>query len=230
MRCPTSDDLTIQALALLPRGRAWRSHRQGPEETSVIGQYWRSVAEVFAFMVQRVCQLRLEFWCQTMSETEPEWLVEYGLPDLCDPFPDLCTKVSAIGGTRCEYYAEVAERAGWSIACGNNDNICGAQAGCAQAGCSFSGNLSYASRLLILVYLGESPSYVAGYLSLPFAGCMMAGQQHSCPPDISSLQCVLDRVVHAHIEIEYRIVPPPTYLMIADHQHLSDEFGNRFVT
>jgi hypothetical protein len=30
-------------------------------------------------------------------------MAEYGLPDGCDPFPDLCTKVAAIGGTRCEY-------------------------------------------------------------------------------------------------------------------------------
>ena len=126
MRCPTLDDTTSALLALLPRGRAWQTNEGVPmpgqeigfappgfnndafstveTKPSIIWQYWRSVAVVFQYATERLCALRQEFWCQSASETRDEWMVEYGLPDACDPFPDLCTKVAAIGGTRCEYY------------------------------------------------------------------------------------------------------------------------------
>ncbi len=203
MRCPTVDDITTQALALLPRGRAWRSHRQGPEPESVLWQYWRSVSEVFAFFTKRVCELRLEFWCATQSETYDQWMTEYGLPDLCDPFPDLCTKVAAIGGTRCEYYAFIAARAGWSIDCAVLDQDCGDYTGEAEMGCAQVGGQIGGTIIVINVYLNESPAYLVPSETAPYAGNFQIGNSLACEPDITALKCVLDRVVHAHITIIY---------------------------
>ena len=206
MRCPTIDDITTQALALLPRGRAWRSHRQGPEPGSVLWQYWRSVSEVVAFLTARICALRLEFWCATQSETYEQWMVEYGLPDACDPFPDLCTKVAAIGGTRCEYYAFIAARAGWSISCETVVDGCGAMAGQMVAGCAAPGGQIGGATVVITVFLNESPAYVGAIETLPYAGNFSAGAALACDPDINALKCVLDRVVHAHLAIQYQTI------------------------
>src|SRR5262249_16123701 len=145
--------------ALLPRGRAWQNNEGRPAPGASPGfnpaafnfeafsvqtaresglfQYWKAVSEVYAFLTKRICDLRLEFWCATQSETRDLWLQEYGLPDACDPFPELCAKVAAIGGTRCEYYTFIAERAGWRLMCFDGQNVCGARPGSgrAKAGC-----------------------------------------------------------------------------------------------
>ena len=165
--------------------------------------YTAAIAYVRNFIETRLCALRLEFWCATQSETHDQWMFEYGLPDDCDPFPDLCTKVAAIGGTRCDYYAAIAARAGWVIECFTVENNCGAEAGCAETGCSEAGPQSKFASIIIRVNLGESVSYSPPAEVDPLAGIMQAGGGLTCPPDISALQCLLERVVHAHIVIEY---------------------------
>lgn len=206
MHCPTLDEITAQCLALLPRGRAWRSHEQDPEPTSVLAQFWKATCGPVAFLHERLCALRREFWCATRVETDDLWMQEYGLPDECDPFPDLCTKVAAIGGTRCEYYSEIAARAGWSIECVTNDSDCGGAAGNFEVGCDVPGGMIGGAMIAIIVRLHESPAYLAPLTSGPFAGNLQAGRGLDCDPDISPLKCLLDRVVHAHIEILYSTV------------------------
>ncbi|WP_316158460.1 MULTISPECIES: hypothetical protein [unclassified Bradyrhizobium] len=223
LRCPTAPDILASALKLLPKGRAWQSHEGGPRDGAEIAfqpdafssgfatryrkpswllRFWKSVAEVYAFLNQRLCDLRLEFWCATHKETHDLWMAEYGLPDACDPFPDLCAKVAAIGGTRCDYYAGIAARAGWSIACVDQLARCGAQAGFAKPGRAKPGGQSSA-KLQILVDLDNSTAYTGGPRRLPLAGKMKAGRPLACGPDISPLECILSRVVHAEIQIAY---------------------------
>lgn len=221
--CPTFLESFLATGALWPRGRAWPVNDGGTTATnylawlgSLVGLptswptgfvqagYTAAIAAVRNYIETRLCALRLEFWCQTQSETHDQWLIEYGLPDPCDPFPDLCTKVAAVGGTRCEYYAEIAARIGWQIECVALLNDCGAQAGCAEVGCDQTGPLpTVGLTLQINVYLNESPAYVAPLEVQPFVGIFEAGKALACGPDFSSLQCVLDRVVHAHVQIVY---------------------------
>jgi hypothetical protein len=225
MRCPTLEDVTAATLALLPRGRAWQTHEGPPrpgrevafaptafqndafatdaEPVSRLWQYWRSVAEVFYFANKRLCDLRLEFWCQTVNETRDEWMTEYGLPDDCDPFPDLCTKVAAIGGTRCDYYAQVAARMGWSIECSEAIVFCGSRAGHALAGRARAGTILGRAKLKVIVHLNESPSFSGGRSLPALAGRFRAGRRQICGPDISPLKCLMSRVVHAEIQIVY---------------------------
>jgi hypothetical protein len=228
LQCRSPHEVLEQVLQLLPRGRAWQSNEGGPllglvrafdagvfdeppfqtksRVPSKLLGFWRSISSVVAFILQRFCDLRLEFWCATHKETHDLWMAEYGLPDSCDPFPDLCSKVAALGGATCEYYAEVAARAGWSITCENINNDCGGAAGNFQAGCSWPGGQIGGARLLIIVDLGESPSYTAPAASPAYAGHMQAGAGLNCEPDFTPLKCILDRVVHAHIEISYQTI------------------------
>lgn len=223
--CPTLEEVTTSTLALLPRGRAWQTNEGGPQpgrdaafapqafqdtafattgrKKSVLWHYWRSYAAVLYYLNQRLCALREEFWCSTVNETRDEWLVEYGLPDACDPFPDLCTKVTAIGGTRCEYYAQVAARMGWSIECLEGMAFCGSRAGFARAGRAKAGTIIGRAMLKVIVHLDESPSYSGGRALPSLAGRFRAGRKQSCGPDISPLRCLMSRVVHAEIQIVY---------------------------
>lgn len=228
-RCPTRADILGAIFALLPRGRAWQTHEGGPvagygvgfdpggfnpdgfsttyQKPSVIRQFWSAVADVFSYLTDRLCALRLEFWCASQSETTDLWMLEYGLPDACDPFPDLCTKVAAIGGTRCEYYAAVAARSGWVIECISIVNDCGTRVGSrtSMAGRAITGPLRNSATILIRVYLGDSVAYVGGGRRPPLAGRLKAGRRLSCLPDISPLQCTLERIVHAEILINYEV-------------------------
>lgn len=220
--CPTFVESFLATAALWPRGRAWPiSDGVTPSRflawfAALVGVpaswptgfvqagYTAAIALVRNYIETRVCALRNEFWCATIDETRDQWMFEYGLPDACDPFPDLCSKVAAIGGTRCEYYADIAERAGWSISCGTLENNCGAKVGCAKVGRARVGPQSPGCTLLITVSLPDSPAYTARTRTMPYVGRFKVGRPLACPPNLSPLQCILDRVVHAHMTIVYQ--------------------------
>jgi hypothetical protein len=173
-----------------------------PRKPSILWQYWRSFAIVMEYLTQRACALREEFWCQSISETRAAWMYEYGLPDACDPFPDLCTKVAAIGGTRCEYYQMIAARMGWTIECVEQVVFCGCRAGATKAGArsARAGTLLGAATLKIIVHLNSSPAFTGPRVRSSRAGRMRAGQRLSCASlAIYPLQCILTRVIHAEI-------------------------------
>lgn len=228
LRCPTLPEVQAAAMALLPKGRAWQSNEGGPVSpidrgfnasafssnafstrqriASELWQFWTAIAAVFVFANQRLCDLRLEFWCATHKETDDLWMAEYGLPDACDPFPDLCTKVAAIGGTRCEYYAFIAGRAGWSISCRDYFVTCGVRPGCAKVGPGRKPGGRGAAQLAIVVDLKNSTAYTGTFHAKPKAGRMKAGRRLACGPDLSPLECLLGRVVHAEIQIVYEAI------------------------
>lgn len=227
-RCPTEPETRDQLFARLPWGRAWQTHESGPDrpieqafdpevfqpdafqtqykEGSILYRFWAAFAALLHFVTVRLCALRMEFWCATHSETHAEWMEEYGLPDDCDPFPDLCQKVAALGGTRCEYYAEVAARAGWSIRCEDGSGRCeGLRMNSkrfGQSGAVMGGGPAKLS-LRIVVNLGESIAFVGPRGEIPRYGRFRMGQRLICGPSLTPLKCILDRVVHAHVPIEY---------------------------
>lgn len=200
LTCPDTDALTAQVIALLPRGRAWQTDEIGPRSGSVLYGYWRSVAQLFQFVNQRLCDLHAEFFCATRNETDPEWMKEYGLPDSCDPFADVCVKVAATGGATCEYFTQIAALAGWSISC---SDPCGAEAGCAEPLLDATGLSAGNGTLIITVHTAESPSYVPIDGSAE-TGLVEAGQPNRCDP-IEAIRCLIDRIAHAHLEIIYYI-------------------------
>ena len=201
--CPDLEDCHAELRALLPRGKAWdAAHRQGTR----LWQFWRALAHPLQFAHQRICDLRRQFWCQTTDELYDAWLVEYGLPDSCDPFPDLCAKVAAPGGTRCDYYAALAARAGWSLTCTGESTDCGGLMDLMRMDCAVTGDEVLRSRLIFTVDLGNSPAYVATSAGAIVADCTILDAVFGCDADIRPLACILERVVPAHVEVVYRTV------------------------
>lgn len=234
LRCPTASEVLESALALLPRGRAWQSNEGGPvkgydpafspagfsgafavasRKGSILRRFWQAVADVYCFVNQRLCDLRLEFWCATHQETHDLWMQEYGLPDECDPFPDLCTKVAAIGGTRCEYYSEIAARAGWAISCIDKQHVCGTRVGSfyAKVGRAQPGGVQRLPIMTIVVDLHNSPAFVSGPRSKKSQiGSIKSGRGLVCRVpdvvDLTGLECLMSRIVHAEIVIQYGVL------------------------
>lgn len=224
-RCPTKLQIFRQLVMLLPRGRAWQSGdpvgqaftltmaqpgfaQIGMFQTldrplTVLHAFWSAVADYFYQLTQLLCAMRLEFWCATQSQTRDLWLEEYGLPDACDPFPDLCAKVAALGGTRCEYYSEIAARAGWSIECANVFSAICAMFGTYQLGQSGLGGQGGAATIHVIVHLSQSPAFVGKTETQPLLGIFQLGKPLACPPDIGALVCLLDRIVPAHVTAIY---------------------------
>lgn len=214
MYCPTRDDIFRNLLPLLPRGRAWQSDEPPGDvfttapvnPPSVLHQFWSAVADVYGFVNSRFCDLKNEFFCATASETLDLWFEEYGLPDDCDPFPNLCAKVAATGGANCAYYQQVAIAAGWSIACDPVVEAICAQFGNAQFGCSNFGGVAGVSSIHIVVTLADSPAFTGLTEAQPLFGIFQFGNTLNCAPDISALMCLFDRIVHAHVAVLYQTI------------------------
>lgn len=144
--CPDLEEMRAATFALLPRGRAWGTHDGGPWPRSVIYRFFSVIAELRRQFNARMCDLRRQFWCDTTDEMLDVWLTQYGLPDDCDPFPDLCDKVRAIGGQTCDYFRDRTHRKGWVIDCIAFHDRCGAQFGCSRYGAGVTATSSNRPR------------------------------------------------------------------------------------
>lgn len=225
-RCPSKLQIFRQLLLLLPRGRAWQSNGAvGQAFTATMAQpgfaqirmfqtldrpltvlhaFWAAVADFFFQLTRLLCALRLEFWCATQSQTRELWLQEYGLPDACDPFPNLCAKVGALGGTDCAYYHDTAARAGWVVSCEPLFSAICFQLGTFQLGNIGLGGEGGAATIRVTVDLAASPAFQGQIETRPQLGAFQLGNTLNCDPDFSALVCLLDRIVHAHVAVIYQ--------------------------
>jgi len=195
--CPTVEQEMQQLKKLLPRGRAWDTYIGGVRHAF----FW-AVAVILQAADAAVCSLGRQWFCATTDTLLPVWLAEYGFPDPCDPYADLCAKVRAIGGQTCDYFVGVAAEIGFAISC---IPICGAQAGCAQAGCSQAGP-KYGPGYLVFAVSESGSTSIGQQATPPQAGCYQSGQPNRCGVDLTSLDCVMQRICPAHRQIVYVIV------------------------
>lgn len=199
-RCPSLDEVHDALLAALPRGRAWPRI-----PGSVLWRFWRGVAIAHQWIEARLCAWQSEFWCRSASESLDAWWREYGLPDGCDPFPDLCAKVSAWIGGECSDFQAAAARLGWAIDCAPDatDSV-----GCMMAGCFEPGYGIGVAEVRIRVWLSLSPAW-SGTNHPPMipgnASPWGAGDVIGCGPDIAPLICLLSRVIPAHVAVTYEV-------------------------
>jgi hypothetical protein len=99
--------------------------------------FWRSYANVLGFTYGRLCAFVDEFFCKTVSESLDQWIEEYGLNDPCDPYGfNLCHKVAAYGGARCEDFVQTALDCGWVVTCHDLNKEPEPIAGCFEIGCT----------------------------------------------------------------------------------------------
>jgi len=235
-KCHTKDEYLQQLMALLPRGRAWQSHEDGIVKSlerypginaecgeaecgeaecgqpalvidrTVMAAYWAAYAEVLEYMARRACDLLDEFYCDTAHETLVDWGADYGFPDPCEPWNDLCEKVAARGGATCEYLVWAAARRGWVIECRD----CQYGPSAAMAGCSQAGNAQLCApacdpyTLTITIKTADSPAYTTRSYP-PLAGRASAGCTTLCSPSWQEVRCLIERVKPAHVQANYVI-------------------------
>jgi uncharacterized protein YmfQ (DUF2313 family) len=114
----TGEDYAEVLADLLPRGFAWPR-----DPDSVIQRVMRGLAEEFARVTARDCDLLAEAYPCGATETLPDWERITGLPDPCTgPLPTIqqrraavCAKLGAAGGADEEYFKRLAAALGYEI-------------------------------------------------------------------------------------------------------------------
>ena len=180
--CPTADQLVRQYQMLLPRGRAWAEGGADRLPGGIIYGFLYFCAIVMAAYHAAICALLPEFWCFSASVTAAYWLEEYGLPDPCDPYPNPCSKIIAAGGPTCANLVALAALTGLNIACAPGPEP---------------------ASVLITVLIPGPPVSDGHAQGARWAGIYQAGQAIDCGPNTGPLDCLLQRVVHAHVTIFY---------------------------
>lgn len=221
--CPTLEQSILATAALLPRGKAWPANDGGGTIANflawlgALGSRIPAPGDWPAGFVQagfvaalgtlrnwvegQFCALKNEFFCASAVETLDLWNAEYGLPDNCDPYPNLCAKVGYFGSPRCASWVALAASLGWSIAC--SDFQGGTQADCCYVDNALANPGTQATIVTITVFLGESSSYGVALSTPSRADNFLADQQLQCQPDITSLQCAFQRLLPAHLTVNY---------------------------
>lgn len=224
--CPPLEQSIQATAALLPRGRAWPANDGG----STISRFLAWLASLGAAIPARgdwppgfvqagfiaalgtvrnwietqFCALKDEFFCASATQTVDLWNAEYGLPDNCNPYPNLCAKVGYFGSPLCASWVAMAATLGWSIACTTFSGSVGVQAKCALAG-----NYSFAypgiqgGGIIITVFLAESAGAGVTLSSPSRSGVALAGHQLQCFPNITSLECAFQQILPAHLPVTY---------------------------
>ncbi len=214
--CPTKWELWRQILRLLPQGRAWQNHTDrfyGFDEAgdpdldtmTVIEQFWAAYAEVLEHLHQRACKLIDEFFCESFDETQDWWFTEWGFPDPCEAYEDVCEKMRDVGGARCEDLVALAATRGWVVTCRDCNGVVPAVADCATADCATDCECP-PGTVWITIHLDESPAYTAPSVPQAVADCAPADCNSPCTPDVEQLKCLIERVRHAHLKIIYETV------------------------
>ncbi len=226
-RCPTKWELWRQTMALLPRGRAFQTHDADDSfavdaggETwppdlptpgrrlTVLGQFWAAFAEVDEWLHQRACALIEEFYCATTAEQRREWEIDYGFPDPCEPWTDLCAKVAAQGGATCSYLTGIAAARGWALSCSDCQSgpVTADVSDLAVADCSSAGCSCPDGEIYIVVNTGSSPAYAAQPFPDGADQAVADASGINCPPGIEPLVCLIERWKPAHVRAYYNVV------------------------
>lgn len=169
-----------------------------------MGDFFDALGEVAGETDRRICALVDEYFCSTAQETLELWALEYGVPDGCDPFADVCEKVNAVGDSIPAYAAAAALKRGWSISIAE-EFITIVQSG--RLGAGRLGTMRMAAQQgvawRITVDLAASPSYVASERRKPLLGRMRLGFAFDCGPDITPLSCLIRRIAPAHADLVF---------------------------
>lgn len=209
--CPTKWQLFLGIKNMLLSGLAWQTDEGTPNppdqnNLTTMEQFWLSFAAVLEYFHSLGCLLIEEFFCATADQTLDKWRIEYGIPDECDGYDDVCPKVAAYLGSRCEDYVQMAAMRGWTIECmdcashQNNTPI----AGLALADCSAMECVCPPNHIVITLDLKNSPAYTETP-PLPVSGLAIADKTNLCGPDIEQFICLIEREKPAHLRVIYEV-------------------------
>lgn len=205
--CHSDAALGRQIAAYRPRGDAWRHGGHDDLEGSVMGQVFAGFGAAFGPTERRLCALVDEFFCSSAIETRDLWALEYGVPDGCDPFADICEKVNAVGDTVPAYAEAAALRRGWSIAIGQEfvTKVQSCRMGRGRMGTLIMG-AAEGVTWRIVVNLAASPAYVAADRRKPLMGRMLMAYAFDCGPDIEPLACLIRRIAPGHADLVFETI------------------------
>lgn len=205
--CHTDEQLAQSLAAHRPRGDAWRNGGFDALDGSVMGDVFAALGAAFGPTDRRVCDLVDEFFCSSATETRDIWAREYGVPDGCDPFADICEKVNAVGDTTPAYAEAAAMLRGWSISIAEEfitrvEDCC---MGMGLMGTMLMG-AEQGVAWRITVDRGHSPAYQAPASTGPIMGLMLMGDVLDCLPDVEGLRCLIRRIAPAHIDLVFEAI------------------------
>lgn len=174
-------------IALNPVGRAWQTHELivTADGESVYRKFWHAVAHSWSLLEAAIVNMLLEMFCSTTADDSDLWLLDYddpcGLADL-----DLCLKVREFtGGQDIAFYQDIAAALGFVASFdwlkGNNTAYPGVF-----------------STLLVTVDHDLSPAFGEAAL-----GHFVLGVDRFGGSGTEVLQCILERIVPAHIDVIY---------------------------
>lgn len=186
----------------MPRGVAWLSVF---DPTSVMYGYFRAIATTYQWANDQFCQSLREFFCATRLWLTDDYMVEFGLPDPCNPNLDPCSLLP-IESAKCGDLVTFAADAGWSLVCAElyqTASLC-AVTGCASTGAGFA-----AGALLIYVSASGSIAFDPGQSAssgLAASGITVSGCDNAGPGTIEALHCLIDSFLPAHIFYTLQVV------------------------
>lgn len=206
-RCHSDQEVAAQIAALRPRGDAWRHGGHDGLDGSVMGRVFSAFGASFGPTERRFCALIDEFFCSSATETRDLWSAEYGVPDGCDPFADICEKVNAVGDGIPAYAGAAALKRGWSIAISEEfiTVVQSCRMGNGRMGMLRMG-AAQGVAWRIAVNLAASPAYVASDSRKPLMGRMLMGWAFDCGPDIEPLACLIRRIAPAHADLVFETI------------------------
>ncbi|MET3892770.1 uncharacterized protein YmfQ (DUF2313 family) [Bosea sp. OAE506] len=204
--CHSDATLGRQIAAYRPRGDAWRHGGHDGIEGSVMGQVFAAFGAAMGPTERRLCALIDEFFCSSAVETLDLWALDYGVPDGCDPFADVCEKVNAVGDSTPEYAEAAALRRGWSIAIAQEWIVAPQSCvmGIGQMGAVRMG-AQQGVAWRIAINLAASPAYAPAAIQ-PLMGLTRLGLGFNCPPDVEGLRCLVRRIAPAHADLIFTTV------------------------
>lgn len=205
--CHSDEQLALSLAAHRPRGDAWRHGGFDALAGSGMGDFFAGLGAAFAPLDRRVCEMVDEFFCSTAAETLDLWAREYGVPDGCDPFADICEKVNAVGDTIPAYAIAAALKRGWSIAI-SEEFITRVEDCC--MGMGLMGTMVMGAEQgvtwRIVIDRAASPAYQAPAATGPIMGLMLMADVLDCDPDNEGLRCLIRRIAPAHADLVFETI------------------------
>lgn len=205
--CHSDEQVAGQIATYRPRGDAWRNGGHDGLEGSVMGRVFSAFGAMFGPTERRFCALIDEFFCSTAVETRDLWAAEYGVPDGCDPFADICEKVNAVGDSTPAYAEAAALRRGWSIAIAQ-DFITVVEDSCMGMGLMGTTIMGAEQGVVwrVTVDLAASPAYLAPAATGPIMGLMLMADVLDCDTDFEGLKCLIRRIAPAHADLVFTTI------------------------
>lgn len=206
--CPSREQIFAQMCTVLPRGRAWQTHNTDvPREKSIQQKFWWAMAGFIEWVNDEMCRVIDEYFCNTVSDLKQVALVEYGIPDDCGLYRDLCTKIRALPDDHCDYYAAVAAQLGYKVQCSVPRDIECYPCTHTAAGMWAIGHAGFCAQSGVALRIDYCPDDLPDPncgTGLSIMGHTAVGCEPSCvqPQLPEDLACVLDVIVPAHMAIE----------------------------